>query len=380
MLFAFFDMESDAGAAARATCLSVSGVLCNREFETLEEFTFRSRLRKSRAPEVDAMLAHGMDIDTIQKEKDSNSQLISKLEKKFKDWASKGAIFVGYNNFNYDNILLNNSLYLNLKWPYVTTKGGGQFDLLPAIRACSVFAPNQLAHELNEKGGRIFKLQAMLKANNIKTKAAHESLEDTRATKNLCALLFKRAPEVFNATIALRRKNDVLEKIKDGIFCWHEAWREAKIHCGAYFGESIFPGWYLLWDLRQDVNDILNIANNRDELAKSISRPGKYIRTLKSNRAPIIMSSKHALMEDVYKNITMKVLEKRYQALKQHRDELSAKVRDIMQEKYDEKKDSDQSAKEPEEKIYSLNPTQDEKKIMDAFNEAETINEKKKII
>ena len=38
MLYAFFDMESDAGAAARATCLSVSGVLCNREFETLEEF------------------------------------------------------------------------------------------------------------------------------------------------------------------------------------------------------------------------------------------------------------------------------------------------------------------------------------------------------
>ena len=62
---------------------------------------------------------------------------------------------------NYDNILLQNSLYINLKWPYITNKE--QFDLLPAIRAASVFAPGALNYELNEKGNTSFRLQSMLR-------------------------------------------------------------------------------------------------------------------------------------------------------------------------------------------------------------------------
>ena len=379
MLYAWFDMESDAGSAARATCLSISGVLTNREFQVLEEFTFKGRLRKSRAPEVDAMMAHGMDIDTIQNEKDSANQLVYKLEKKFKEWASKGAIFVGYNNQNYDTIALSNLLFCNLRFPYIMNgkQRAPEFDLLPAVRAASVFAKNSLGFQLNEKGNISYKLQSMISINNIKTNAAHDSLEDTRATKELGFLLSKKAPEVFKSALALRNKYDVKPAIQNSIFCWHEAWREAKIFCGAFFGDSIYQNWYLLWDLKEPVENILNIADNRVELAKWIARPGKIIRTLKGNKAPIIMPKEYALENEIYREIGMGKLEQRYQALKKHRDQLSAKVRDIMQEKNEEKKSFDQTKKEPEEKIYSLKPSNEERKIMEAFSEAETLNDKK---
>jgi len=215
-LFTYFDCESDAGAAQKATCLSVAAVTVDENFKIVDQWKINSRFRASRAFEVDAMLAHNIPVEVIEKEKLSNSELVDEWEKRFKALAEKGTIFVGYNSMNYDNILLQNSLYINLKWPYITNKE--QFDLLPAIRAASVFAPGALNYELNEKGNTSFRLQSMLSANGIETKGAHDSLYDTIATKDLAQKLFEKAPDVFNASIALRKKVDVLPKIKDGIF------------------------------------------------------------------------------------------------------------------------------------------------------------------
>ena len=148
-LFTYFDCESDAGAAQKATCLSISAVTVDENFKTIQSWTLNSRFRKSRAFEVDAMLAHNIPVKTIQSEILSNGELIDEWEKRFKKLAERGTIFVGYNSQNYDNILLQNSLFVNLKFPYITNKE--QFDLLPAIRAANVFAPGALNYELNSK-------------------------------------------------------------------------------------------------------------------------------------------------------------------------------------------------------------------------------------
>ena len=374
-MICWWDMESDAGAAQKATCLSVSGVITDENFKTISEFTFRSRLRKSRAFEVDAMLAHNIPLEKIENEPDSNGQLINKLEKKFNELKKQGTTFVGFNSYNYDNLLLSNSLFVNLKWPYITNSN--QWDLLPAVRAASAFAPNSLAFQINEKGNRSYKLQAMLAANHIKTLGAHDSLNDARSTRDLASLLFKRAPEVYKASTALKNKNSVFPKIMDGIFCWHEAWRQTKIYCGMTLGQSIFPGWVYLFDLRQDPEKILALAKDTQTLTKSISAPKSYIRTLKSNRAPIIMPAHYSQYESDYRELGMKKIESRYKLLKSHCEELCEKIQVIMRDKY-EQKNLDQTEKEPEEMIYSLN-TSKIRNDMDAFNLAEDILDKKKI-
>ena len=134
-------MKVDAGAAQKATCLSVAAVTVDENFKIVDQWKINSRFRKSRAFEVDAMLAHNIPVEVIEKEKLSNSELVDEWEKRFKALAERGTIFVGYNSMNYDNILLQNSLYINLKWPYITNKE--QFDLLPAI---SVLVYSHLVH------------------------------------------------------------------------------------------------------------------------------------------------------------------------------------------------------------------------------------------
>tara|TARA_B100001173_G_scaffold1696_2_gene1481 strand:+ start:1016 stop:2494 length:1479 start_codon:yes stop_codon:yes gene_type:complete len=385
-LATFFDCESDAGSAMRATCLSISYITCdlNDNFKILEDLsgTINSKFKNSRPFETDAMLAHNIPIKDISNQKLSNGELVDEWEKAFKKLSDKGTIFCGFNSFNYDNILLNNSLFINLKFPYITSKQ--QFDLLPAIRAASVFAidpktgERALNYDYNDKGNLSFKLQTMLQANQITTKKAHDSYEDTRATLNLCKRLHEKAPEVFNAALALRRKSDVLPKIKqENIFCWHEAYFKTTIYCGTYLGESLFPGWYYLYDFRKDPEEILKL--DTQGLKSALSKSKRWCRTLKSNRAPIIMKKEFALFDKEYKDLGMPEIKKRYNLIKKHREELANKIKLIQEEAYNEKKEFDQTELQPEEKIYSLNVTNEERNLMDQFNLNNNPKERKNI-
>ena len=377
--YTWYDMEADSGSAVKATCLSCSYVTVDSNFKTIEEGTFNSRLRKSRAFEVDAMLAHSIPIKKIQSEELSNGELVDNLEAKFTELAKKGTVFVGYNSSGYDQILLNHMLHLNLKWPYITSKE--QFDLLPAVRAASVFEPKALNYLTNFKGNTSYKLQDMIKANNIKSEVAHDSLWDTRATKDLGHLLFKNAPEVFNASIALRKKEDVLSRIKDDIFCWNEFFfAKAKVFCGCYLGSTIYPNWHYLFDLRQSPEEIVSIMNNRDELKKRVETSPRFIRICKGNRSPIIMGKENAFnIEEDYKALGIKEIERRYNYLKKHREELSVRLRDLANEKIEEKNQFEQERKLPEENLYGLVINNDERKVMRDFNQAKEVSDKKKV-
>ncbi|MDC1212718.1 hypothetical protein N8016_02875 [Pelagibacteraceae bacterium] len=376
MLFAWYDIESDSGACGKASILSISGVLSNDNFQILDEFTYLSKPRKSRPLEVDAMLVNGLDVEDLLKQ-DSYGVMLKKLVDKFTDWKSKGAIFVGFNNTNYDSVLINNSLFVNLMYPYLINTGE-QFDLLPAVRSAQVFSPNSITYELNDKNLPIFKLASVCKANNIKTDS-HTSYGDTLSTLELGKLLAKRTPEVFKASLALRRKSDVKPKLESTpIFCWMEAWRVAKIYCGTHLGEGIFPGWHLAVDLRKNPEEIMNVLNDTVALRKELDASPKWLRTIKANRAPLLMDKKSALLDDTYKNIGMKELEKRQKIINKNKEEILNRIKLIQQSKFDEKNDHDQRELLPEQMIYKLNPME-EQKVKDAFNLADSTQEKKKL-
>ena len=61
-LVTYFDCESDAGAAQKATCLSVAAVTVDENFKIVDQWKINSRFRASRAFEVDAMLAHNIPV------------------------------------------------------------------------------------------------------------------------------------------------------------------------------------------------------------------------------------------------------------------------------------------------------------------------------
>ena len=108
---------------------------------------------------------------------------------------------------------------------------------------------------------------------------------------------------------------------------------------------------------------------NIDDLKEEISKSKKWVRTLKANRSPIIMDKKYAMLEEEYKEIGDNEINKRYKLIEKHRDELAHKLRIIDEEKFKDKLDFDQEDKLAEEKIYTLNIKNEERKWMNEFNE-----------
>ena len=250
--------------------------------------------------------------------------------------------------------------------------------MLPVVRAAQVFAPNAIKYELNDRNLPIFKLASICKANNIPIKA-HDSLGDCLGTYETGKLLANKAPEVFKASLLLRNKQAVGPSLKGKIVCWMEAWRQARIHCGCSIGEGVFPGWFLMYDLRKDPEEILSILKDTSALSKEMDASPKFLRVCKSNRAPLLMNKKYALLDKTYKDLGMKELERRQKVIEKNKDEILSRIKAIQQERLDEKREHDQSKLEPEQMIYNLNTSMDERKIMDAFNLADTIQEKKKL-
>jgi len=93
------------------------------------------------------------------------------------------------------------------------------------------------------------------------------------------------------------------------------------------------------------------------------------------------MNSEFALLDDEYKALGMSEIKKRYNLLKKNKEELAAKIRDIVQEQYEERQEFNQEELQPEEKIYSLTGelSNEERKLMNQFNQDDSPKEKKRI-
>jgi len=77
----------------------------------------------------------------------------------------------------------------------------------------------------------------------------------------------------------------------------------------------------------------------------------------------------------------MSEIKKRYNLLKKNKEELAAKIRDIVQEQYEEKQEFNQEELQPEEKIYTLTGelSNEERNLMNQFNQDNSPTEKKRI-
>ena len=99
----------------------------------------------------------------------------------------------------------------------------------------------------------------------------------------------------------------------------------------------------------------------------------KKIRNIKSNRNPLIRD-KNILknmtdeFSELYNKIGLSTLEKRGDYIIKNREDISRRIDLIIQTEMEEKK-LDQTIKEPEELIFGLNPTRDEKNMMEKFVE-----------
>ena len=155
----------------------------------------------------------------------------------------------------------------------------------------------------------------------------------------------------------------------------------------------IYTGWYYAFDLRTDVEPLLNLSIN--ELKVEMKKSPKFLRTIRSNKAPIIVDSKYGMQAEPYSAMNKSLISKRADMIKNNEkfsQNILHALREVAEEKEQSKTQEDIYA---EESIYTkftsnkdtaLFPAwhaaswKDKLKLLDKFDDDRLVGFGKKII
>ena len=104
MNFIFYDLETTGRNSTWDQIIQVAAILVDKNFNELERFEDRCRLRSGLVPEPGALLVNKTSIDMLNNVNLSHYELIDKLQKKFKKWSP--AIFIGYNTISLSKFIV----------------------------------------------------------------------------------------------------------------------------------------------------------------------------------------------------------------------------------------------------------------------------------
>ena len=124
------------------------------------------------------------------------------------------AVFIGYNSLNFDETLLRQAFYQNLKPIYLTnTSRNTRADALRLVQAARVYAPSSIIVPTAASGRPTLKLDALAPANGFNHVNAHDALGDVEATIFIARLIRERAPDIWDALMPLAAKPAVVERV-----------------------------------------------------------------------------------------------------------------------------------------------------------------------
>ena len=151
--------------------------------------------------------------------------------------------------------------------------------------------------------------------------------------------------------------------------------------------------WGQAVDLRFDVQPLLKMSIN--ELKVEMKKTPKFLRTIRSNKAPIILEAKYGMKEEPYNAIDPELIKKRAQLIRDNEkfsQNILTALREIAEEKEQSKSQEDIYAEESIYKKFTSNKDtalfpswhaaswKDKLKLLDKFDDERLVGFGKKII
>ena len=136
----FYDFETTGRDPHWDQILQVGATKVSREFDEIESFELRCRLKPGLIPSPFALVVNNTDYARLIKTDCSHYEMLHQLEEKFVKWSP--STFIGYNSINFDEEFLRNSLFRTLLDPYLTSRNNNnRGDLLELLRTVEFFFP-----------------------------------------------------------------------------------------------------------------------------------------------------------------------------------------------------------------------------------------------
>ena len=398
MNLAIWDIESSSANTDFGSIIEIGGILVDENFKEKDRFNLRCRLPEGEIPQAMALIVNKTSIDKLTKVNLSHYQMLGEVEKIFKKWSP--AIFLGWSNIGFDDEMIRKEFFKSIRYPYITNATPNKrHDGLNIARGAYAIDPTVLETEINEKNNPVFKLESISRMNGFDSSEAHSALIDSQLTCKVLNLIKTRQPYTWDNFLKTANKLDT-ETIfkKENIITLNEYfYGKSRLYLCAplHPNQCIHPvyQWGQAIDLRVDVEPLTKMSIN--ELKAEMKKTPKFLRTIRSNKAPIMIDAKYGMKAEPYNAMDPGLIKKRASLVKEN-EEFSKKIltalREIAEEKEQSKSQEDIYAEESIYKKFTSNkdtslfpawhaaPWKEKLKLLEKFEDTRLIGFGKKII
>ena len=356
MSYVVWDIETDSAQTDWATIIELGAILLDDNFKEKDRFSVRCRMPQDRVPSATALCINKSNVDLITKGNLSHYEMLVQVEKKFREWSP--STFLGYSSINFDDEVLRKEFFKSLKKPYLTnTEGNSRHDALNIVKAAFAIDENVLKTELNDKGNKSMKLESLARLNGFESSGAHSALFDTELTVKVLGLIRENQPDLWReymntstkVVVENMLKQEKMFTINENYFGKNYLFLVAPLHPNSFM-HPVYK-WGQVVNLSENIEELQKL--NYQDLKKAMKKSPRFYKTIKSNKAPIILDKSLSMKIDPYKKIDQNVLNKRAELMKTN-EKFSQDICNILREAAEEKMEtSSQVDLEPEETIYS---------------------------
>ena len=399
MRMAIYDIESSSALTSWASILEIGGILIDENFKEIDRFNLRGRIPSYEIPQAAALIVNKTSIDLLTKSNLSNYMLIDQVEKIFKKWSP--ALFLGYSNVNFDCEMIRKSFFRNLRFPYITNAAPNKrSDILNIARAAYATDSSILNTELNAKGNVSMKLESLIRMQGYDTSQSHTAQFDAIAACKILHLIKKKVkPDLWNSFLRTANRSDTetIVKKEQIITLVEYYYGKSKFHLVAPLHPKfcIHPVYQYAQaiDLKTDIEPLIAMSIN--ELKKEMSKAPKFLRTIRSNKAPILLSSQYGMESDPYKSMDPNIIKHRAKIVRENErfsENILTALREIAEEKEQSKSQETLFAEESIYQKFTSNkdtslfgawhsaPFKEKLRLLDKFDDPRLVSFGKKII
>jgi len=313
MNLAIWDIESSSANTSWGSIIEVGGILVDANFKELDRFNFRCRLPEGEVPQAMALIVNKTSVDLLTKGNLSHYQMLSQLEAIFKKWSP--AIFMGWSNIGFDDEMIRNEFFRGIRYPYITNATPNKrHDGLNIARGAHAVDESVVKTEINAKGNAVMKLESLARMNGFESSGAHSALFDAELTVKVLGLIKKNQPQTWDTFLRTANKSDT-----ETIFKTEKMFTLAEYHFGKNYRFVVAPlhpkhcihpiyQWGQAFDLKIDPIPLFEMSISE---LKSAIKKLKFLRTIRSNKAPIILDASYGLQTEPYSNLDPDLIKER---------------------------------------------------------------------
>ena len=356
MNLAIWDIESSSSSTDFGSIIEIGGILLDQNFKEKDRFNLRCRLPEGEIPQCMALIVNKTSVDLLTKTNLSHYQMLGEVEKIFKKWSP--AIFLGWSNIGFDDEMIRKEFFRGIRYPYLTNASPNKrHDGLNIARGAYAIDSSVLKTEINEKGNAVMKLESLARNNGFEVSGAHSAIFDAELTAKILGLIKKKHPQTWDVFLRTSNRDDTETIIKkENIITLNEYfYGKSRLYlCAPLHPKAcIHPiyKWGQAVDLRVDVKPLLKLSIS--DLKAEMKKTPKFLRTIRSNKAPIILNASYAMKVEPYNAIDPALIKERAELVKNNEkfsQNILNALREIAEEKQQTTTQEDITA---EESIYT---------------------------